>query len=355
MQGENCNTSLALPIPREVKPIDSLLAPLLPPLLLLSALRLQRGVECLNLPLLAGPLGRHQQWRRIQRRRALLVLPGGGVELPVVGPRPEQQAGGALGSTHVPQMVQRQPGARVVYQRRRLRLELLVPQLQQGGGSGPRAARSDKRALLPSTSGDSLPPNSHHWPARCPAACPWGEHPQHGSPPATPPPACPMSRDEVHVWLTAIRVCCGSSTLSPNSPAHSLAKDAKLRLPTCRRAARRARASFSFLQGCLQGAKAGPQAPQAAGGEMQGGPGWGSERARAWHTTVMLPPAARHTPMPSAGDSSMPTNCRQAGGPGRQARGHAAQERYQLVRRHSQHQGHISYMEHSPQQDRRCC
>ena len=31
---------------------------------------------------------------------------------------------------------------------------------------------------------------------------------------------------------------------------------------------------------------------------------------RACATTVVSPPAARHTPMPSAGDSSIPTNCR---------------------------------------------
>lgn len=45
--------------------------------------------------------------------------------------------------------------------------------------------------------------------------------------------ACPMSLELVNVGLTTSSVCPGSSTRPPNSPAQSLAKGAKFRLPTC--------------------------------------------------------------------------------------------------------------------------
>lgn len=45
--------------------------------------------------------------------------------------------------------------------------------------------------------------------------------------------ACPMSLELVNVGLTTSRVCPGSSTRPPKSPAQSRAKGAKFRLPTC--------------------------------------------------------------------------------------------------------------------------
>lgn len=54
-----------------------------------------------------------------------------------------------------------------------------------------------------------------------------------------------------------------------------------------------------------------PQHPAGIGGKSSI---VGAACRRACATTVKSPPAARHTPMPSAGLSSIPTNCRRLGG-----------------------------------------